>query len=46
MDYEFLDEYFYELDQKLKNKSFTSKLREEFPELDEKILKKLIETHY
>ena len=46
MDYEFLDEYFYELNQKLKNKSFTTKLREEFLELDEKMLKDLIESHF
>ena len=42
MDDEFLNEYFYELNHKLKNKSFTSKIREEFHELDEKKLKKTI----
>lgn len=46
MDDEFLIEYFYELNHKLKNKSFTSKLREEFHELDEKKLKKLIESYF
>ena len=46
MDNGFLDEYFYELNQKLKNKSFTTKLREEFSELDEKMLKDLIESHF
>lgn len=46
MDDEFLNEYFYELNQKLKNKSFTSKLREEFQELDEEKLKDLIESNF
>ena len=46
MDDEFLNDYFDEINKKLKNKSFTTKLREEFPELDEKMLKDLIESHF
>lgn len=46
MDDEFLNEYFDEINKKLKNKSFTTNLREEFPVLDEKMLKDLIESNF
>ena len=45
MDDVFLNNYFNEINSKLKNKRFTSKLKTEFDTLDEKKLKELIEEY-
>lgn len=46
MDDGFLDEYFINLNEELKDKKFTSYLRKEFDEIDEDRLKELIESHF
>lgn len=46
MDNGFLDEYFNELNTELKNKRFTSWLKNELENLDKDKLKKLIEEHF
>lgn len=46
MGNEFLDEYFNELNTELKNKSFTSKLKNQLEELDKDKIKELIEEHF
>lgn len=46
MDNGFLDEYFNELNTELKNKRFTSQLKNELENLDKDKLKELIEEHF
>ena len=46
MDEEFLDNFFNDLESELQNEQFINELKEHINELNEKELKKLIETHF